>query len=263
MADKLCAADCGNPPGKGGSRGLCAKCYLHYRRRGDLEGVALPSAHLSTRPRRLHLAPAGMKWCPDCADFVPRELFHVSKSRPEGLGTYCREHHSERKRAWHRKNRPPTVASEIPDLPSEIWKVYPNPDYDDFMVSTEGRVKRYRNGFNPTKPGVHSYLIVPQVDPKGYPQLGITQNGKHATRTVHRMVALTFLGPSDLQVRHLDGNKTNNSLSNLAYGTNQENQLDNVRHNRENREKARRFDLIERMLGRDVIAELLKGVPPQ
>ena len=43
---------------------------------------------------------------------------------------------------------------------------------------------------------------------------------------VHRLVAGAYLGPSDLQINHKDGDKTNNAVSNLEYVTCKE----NVRH---------------------------------
>ena len=40
-------------------------------------------------------------------------------------------------------------------------------------------------------------------------------DGKKTSHLVHRLVADTFLGESDLQVNHIDGNKENNSVTNL------------------------------------------------
>jgi hypothetical protein len=49
---------------------------------------------------------------------------------------------------------------------------------------------------------------------------------------VHVLVAAAFLGPcpDGQEVRHLDGDKLNNCLDNLIYGTRSENNLDTVRH---------------------------------
>ena len=41
--------------------------------------------------------------------------------------------------------------------------------------------------------------------------------------SVHRLVMNEFVGPSELEVNHKDGNKTNNSLTNLEYVTGDEN----------------------------------------
>lgn len=49
---------------------------------------------------------------------------------------------------------------------------------------------------------------------------------------VHRLVMLAFVGPrpEGQEVRHLDGDPTNNRLGNLAYGTPSENSYDAIRH---------------------------------
>jgi DNA-binding transcriptional regulator YiaG len=58
------------------------------------------------------------------------------------------------------------------------------------------------------------------------------ENGVREGRTVHRVVAEAFIGPrpEGLEVRHLDGNKTNNRASNLVYSTHKENEADKARH---------------------------------
>jgi hypothetical protein len=49
---------------------------------------------------------------------------------------------------------------------------------------------------------------------------------------VHSLVILAFVGPrpDGEQVRHLNGNPADNRLTNLAYGTQSQNQQDSLRH---------------------------------
>jgi hypothetical protein len=56
-------------------------------------------------------------------------------------------------------------------------------------------------------------------------------NSRHQKK-VHELVASAFIGerPSGMVVRHLDGNATNNAVSNLAYGTAVDNMRDAIRH---------------------------------
>ena len=77
------------------------------------------------------------------------------------------------------------------------------------------------------KPGLAKSGAYPYVNlSKGYKD----QKSKH----VHRLVMDAFVGPrpTGMHVRHLDGNPTNNKLSNLTYGTPSENGRDAVRHGR-------------------------------
>lgn len=64
--------------------------------------------------------------------------------------------------------------------------------------------------------------------------VGLCVDYVREAKTIHGLVLAAFDGPrpDDLETRHLDGNPTNNRLSNLIYGTGTENQLDRVRHGR-------------------------------
>lgn len=68
----------------------------------------------------------------------------------------------------------------------------------------------------------------------GYQGVILCRVGTRKYMPIHRLVTLTFYGPrpSNLVTRHLDGNKLNNRLDNLAYGTNKENTDDRDKHGR-------------------------------
>ena len=106
-------------------------------------------------------------------------------------------------------------------MEKEIWKDVPNYE-EDYMVSSRGRVKSMKlNKERILKPGLsNSYL-----------QLRLCREGKIKTFTVHKLVAMAFLGHVPcgfkLVVDHIDGNRTNNNLSNLQIITNRENTSNN------------------------------------
>lgn len=80
--------------------------------------------------------------------------------------------------------------------------------------------------------------IVQQLNDNGYPSVRITLAGKRVHYSVHSLVAAAFLPnkPSTRhEIRHLDGEKTNNHADNLAWGTQKENADDRERHGRTSR----------------------------
>lgn len=67
----------------------------------------------------------------------------------------------------------------------------------------------------------------------GYLNVSLCGLGRSPCATlVHRLVMLTFVGPSPpgLEVRHLNGRPDDNRLINLAYGTHAENMADTTLH---------------------------------
>lgn len=70
--------------------------------------------------------------------------------------------------------------------------------------------------------------------------------GSGRSQWVHRLVLRAFAGePAEGQVaRHLDGDPTNNALSNLAWGTHAENNADMVAHGRSTRGSANKRSLL-------------------
>lgn len=71
-----------------------------------------------------------------------------------------------------------------------------------------------------------------RFDSSGYKH--VVLYGEHGPTTfkLHRLVLESFVGPcpEGMQARHLDGNKTNNCLTNLRWGSRKENAFDKERH---------------------------------
>jgi hypothetical protein len=63
-------------------------------------------------------------------------------------------------------------------------------------------------------------------------QLNLSSGGCKRRFYLHAVVLLAFVGarPAGMQCRHLDGNKLNNRLENLRWGTAKENASDSCRH---------------------------------
>jgi hypothetical protein len=104
---------------------------------------------------------------------------------------------------------------------------------DLYEVSDLGRVRskdRIKVGLGPYP--YRGRVLRPQFGRKGYTRVTLSRDGVDRTRPIHHIVTEAFLGPRppSLQVRHLDGNPSNNSVTNLRYGTATENGADKARH---------------------------------
>lgn len=67
--------------------------------------------------------------------------------------------------------------------------------------------------------------LLPQKDRKGYLQVRLYNKDKIGfTKRIHNLVAEAFLGvKGSMQIDHIDGDKSNNKVSNLQFLTNQQN----------------------------------------
>jgi hypothetical protein len=92
------------------------------------------------------------------------------------------------------------------------WRKIPGFDYE---INKQTQVRNTKTG----------YILKHHENWRGYLYVSLSKKGKHHVRTIHYLMMLTFVGqrPEGMDVRHLDGNKKNNSLDNLAYGTRKEN----------------------------------------
>jgi hypothetical protein len=111
--------------------------------------------------------------------------------------------------------------------PGERW--LPVVGYERFyMVSDFGRVHGIR------RKGSRGGILKPRTGKYGHQHVNLFADGVSRSKHVHRIVMDAFVGPlpEGMETRHLDGDATNNALSNLAYGTSAENHLDMIRHGR-------------------------------
>ena len=110
----------------------------------------------------------------------------------------------------------------------EYW--VPIPGYEGlYSASNRGRIRSEDRTLY-TKSGVRQVKgrvlsLVPMPD--GYPAVTLCKDWKHTKRRVHVWVALAFHGPRPrgYEIRHKDGDKTNNAEHNIAYGASQENTI--------------------------------------
>jgi hypothetical protein len=102
----------------------------------------------------------------------------------------------------------------------ETWK--PIPEYEEFYsVSDCGNVRRDAIGGS-SRPG---RILKPVKLNNGYLVVTLCKNGTRKIKSIHRLVAMTFLKKraNAPQVNHKDGIKINNQVGNLEYVTHQEN----------------------------------------
>jgi hypothetical protein len=118
----------------------------------------------------------------------------------------------------------------------ERW--LPIPGFDGrYDISDAGVVHSWvqRHPFKTSTRSEFPRVMGQRLNQKGYPVVVLRRSDGHScTTTVHKLVALVFLGPrpDGLETRHLDGNPLNSSVTNLVYGTRSENMLDKIRHGR-------------------------------
>lgn len=98
-----------------------------------------------------------------------------------------------------------------------------------YEVSDAGRVRSLwaARGRRPAP-----LLLKPLVDREGYIRFRLIVGDKRKDRMAHILVLRAFVGPRGpgQQTRHLNGDKSDNRVANLAWGTCAENMADKVRH---------------------------------
>lgn len=103
------------------------------------------------------------------------------------------------------------------DILIEEWRDVEG--FPGYRISNHGRVESSRRGATRILVpvpigGRHRHLTV---------KMSRGSRGTEVKKQIHRLVMQAFVGDSDLQVNHINGDPTNNRLTNLEYVTCQEN----------------------------------------
>ncbi len=130
----------------------------------------------------------------------------------------------------------------------------PIEDFPGYRIGNDGSAwSRWLNLSEPGVKGAHTiftdvwHRLKPGISRK-HLHVTLHREGKHYSRNIHRLVLEAFVGkrPKGMECRHLDDDPLNNNLSNLCWGTRQENVNDAMRNNRlvkgENYPKAKLTD---------------------
>lgn len=111
------------------------------------------------------------------------------------------------------------------------------PGFPGYEVSDAGRVKSLPRPVLKYNPKVNAVIthqragrVMRAARSRGYPRVNLCIAGKPQKVYVHRLVMLAFVGPSVMDVRHLNGKRDDPRLCNLAYGTPSENAEDARQH---------------------------------
>jgi hypothetical protein len=100
-----------------------------------------------------------------------------------------------------------------------------------YEASSHGRVRSLPRTDRLGRP-VPGGILTPGARPNGYRFVVLYVDGRRRLVSVHVLIAATFLGPcpDGQEVRHLNGDRADCYLGNLAYGTRSRNQLDATEH---------------------------------
>lgn len=113
----------------------------------------------------------------------------------------------------------------------EEWRVIPQ--FQDYEASSRGRIRSrereivYSNGRKRT----YKSKILSPGESVGYLFVNVCKAGKSKSVKVHNLIAMAFLGekPDKFDVCHINGNRKDNRVSNLEYGSRSKNNLDGYR----------------------------------
>ena len=117
----------------------------------------------------------------------------------------------------------------------ERWR--PVVGFDGYEVSDQGRVLSWKLSGRARVRAASPRLRKPVPDKDGYMTVILRRDGKSFCAKIAVLVLTAFVGPKPKgkEVRHLNGRRGDNALSNLRWGTQREQFEDQVRHGTDTR----------------------------
>lgn len=118
---------------------------------------------------------------------------------------------------------------------AEVWRDIPGRHMGHYQASSKGRIRSLDRETVDSIGRRRSFagrIRRQTLNADGYAQVGLSVRGQYKTCQIHRLIAAAWHGSSELQIRHLDGDKLNNRPENLKHGTAQENAADRQKHGR-------------------------------
>lgn len=166
--------------------------------------------------KKWHNAMHNLKWGTRVENYKdsPRKLSNVNNKSLKPVKTCSLEE------AWKEFNK---------DFGTEFKQI---PGYENYAINKNGVVYSFwRQRWSIYYP----FRLSINNRPGGYKAVTLQKNGKCNMFLLHRLLAITFIGPEPFNnavVRHLNDNKNDNSLDNLAWGSKQDNLNDAIRNGR-------------------------------
>lgn len=153
------------------------------------------------------------------AALCPQHQFQVLTKRPGRMRAYM----SDPDRAFMVQQAMDANAVDA-DMSGEEERWVAIPGFSRYQVSSFGQVRSFR--------GKSVRVLKPRCHNSGYRSVCLRANGESHERLIHRLVLEAFVrGPSgDEEARHRNGDKTDNRIANLSWGSKAENMQDASRH---------------------------------